>query len=111
VNGKVLGLSHKKRGQFFALDPVSGAVQWTSEGAQGENAAFVVAGDSVLVLQGDGTLLVLPARARSFAPSHRYRVAESATYAHPVLTEAGLLVKDEDGLALYASPPARAGIR
>jgi outer membrane protein assembly factor BamB len=111
VNGKVLGLSHKKRGQFFALDPLSGSVQWTSEGAQGENAAFVVAGDSVLVLQGDGTLLVLPARARSFAPSHRYRVAESATYAHPVLTEAGLLVKDEDGLALYASPPARAGIR
>lgn len=107
VNGRVLGLSHKKRGQFFALDPATGAVHWTSDGAQGENAAFVHAGHSVLVLQGDGTLLVLPAEAASFAPVRRYQVAQSATYAHPVPTEEGLLIKDDAGLALYASREAR----
>jgi len=105
AGGRVLGLSHKKRGQYFALDPATGKVQWTSDGAQGENAAFVVADHGLLVLQGDGTLLVLPRDAAAFAPIRKYRVAESATLAHPVPTEAGLLIKDETGLSLYGATP------
>ena len=101
ANGRVLGLSHKRKGQFFALDPATGAITWTSTGGQGENAAFVLAGDSVLVLQGDGNLLALARDASTFAPTRQYRVADSATYAHPVPTARGLLIKDENGLALY----------
>lgn len=103
AGGRVLGLSHKKKGQYFALDPDTGKVQWTSDPGQGENAAFVVAGDSVLVLQGDGTLLVLQHAATSFAPARKYRVAEGATYAQAVPTASGLLIKDETGLSLYAT--------
>jgi outer membrane protein assembly factor BamB len=106
AGAQVLGLSHKKKGQYFALDAATGQVRWTSAAGQGENAAFVVAGDSVLILQGDGTLLVLPRDAASFAPAHKYRVAESATYAHAVPTGSGLLIKDETGLSLYALPAA-----
>lgn len=102
VNGHVVGLSQKRKGQYFALDPATGAVRWTSAGGQGENAAFVVSGDSVLVLQGDGTLFTLTGSAATFAPSNHGRVAETATYAYPVPTEQGLLIKDENGLALYA---------
>jgi outer membrane protein assembly factor BamB len=104
AGGQVLGLSHKRKGQYFALDADTGKVRWTSAGGQGENAAFVVAGDSVLVLQGGGTLLVLGRDATSFAPAHKYRLAESATYAQAVPTGGGLLVKDETGLSLYALP-------
>jgi outer membrane protein assembly factor BamB len=110
AGGQILGLSHKKKGQYFALDAGTGNVRWTSEAGQGENAAFLVAGDSVLVLEGDGTLLVLPRDATSFAPAHTYRVAESATYAHAVPTASGLLIKDETGLSLYtiqATPEAK----
>jgi outer membrane protein assembly factor BamB len=101
VKGKVLGLSHKKRGQFFALDPATGAVAWKGEGGQGENAAFVVAQGVVLALQGDGMLLVLPQEGPSFSPLKSYRIAESQTFAHPVPTELGILVKDDVGLSLY----------
>ena len=101
VNGRVLGLSHRKRGQYFALDPATGTVEWTSQPGQGENAAFVLAEGALLVLRGDGTLLVLPPDGAAFSPIHRYRLAESATFAHPVPTERGLLIKDEDGLSLY----------
>lgn len=107
ADGRVLGLSHRKRGQYFALDPATGKVQWTSAGAQGENAAFVVADRGLLVLQGDGTLLVLPREATSFAPIRKYRVAESSTFAHPVPTPDGLLIKDESGLSLYGFAPDR----
>lgn len=103
VNGRVVGLSDKKRGQYFALDPATGAVQSTSEPGQGENAAFVVAPGGLLLLRGDGNLLVLPADGASFTPLRRYQVAESATYAHPVPTARGILVRDESGLSLYGT--------
>ncbi len=111
ANGRVLGLSHKRKGQYFALDPATGAVQWTSPGGQGENAAFVVSGDSVLVLQGDGTLFTLAGNANTFAPSTQRRVSETATYAHPVPTDQGLLIKDENGLSLYDAAADKAAAR
>jgi outer membrane protein assembly factor BamB len=101
VNGRVIGLSHRKKGQYFALDPATGTVQWKSDPGRGENAAFVPTPGALLVLEGDGTLLVLPPDAASFSPTHRYRVAESATFAHPVPTPLGILIKDESGLSLY----------
>jgi outer membrane protein assembly factor BamB len=108
VNGRVVGLSHRKRGQYFALDPATGTVAWTSQPGQGENAAFVLAEGALLALQGDGTLLLLPQDAASFSPIRRYHVAESATFAHPVPTEMGILIKDETGLALYGRDAPRA---
>jgi len=111
AGGRVLGLSHRKRGQYFAIEPTTGAVQWKSEPGQGENAAFVRAGESVLVLQGDGTLIVLPTDGGSFSPLRRYPVADSQTYAHPIPTRSGILVKDEAGLALYAVVPGPASGR
>ena len=110
VNGRVVGLSHRKKGQYFSLDPATGAVQWKSDPGQGENAAFVLTGGALLVLEGDGTLLVLPPDAASFSPTHRYRIAESATFAHPVPTDLGILIKDENGLALYDRGPRTASV-
>jgi outer membrane protein assembly factor BamB len=101
VNGRVVGLSQRKRGQFFGLDPATGKVEWTSEPGQGESAAFVLADGALLVLQGDGTLVLLRPDGASFSPLQRYRVAETATYAHPVPTPMGILIKDEKGLSLY----------
>jgi outer membrane protein assembly factor BamB len=103
VDGRVLGLSHRKRGQYFGLEPETGRVSWTSAGGAGPNAAFVVMGDAVLVLQGDGQLLVLPRGSTAFTPTATYQVADGATYAHPVPTTAGILIKDEDGLALFGT--------
>jgi hypothetical protein len=109
VNGRVVGLSHWKRGQYFGLDPATGRVEWKSEPGQGQNAAFVVADGALLVLQGDGTLLVTPPSGASFSSARRYHVGESATYAHPIPTELGILVKDESGLALYGPEVAGGG--
>jgi outer membrane protein assembly factor BamB len=108
VDGRVLGLSHRRRGQYFGLDAQSGRVVWTGPAGAGQNAAFVVVRDAVLVLQGDGRLLVLPRGAEGFATRASYQVAEGATYAHPVPTAAGILIKDEGALALYAAGTAAA---
>ena len=44
------GLSHRKKGQLFALDARSGRALWTSDGRQGDNASLVVAGDALVVV-------------------------------------------------------------
>ena len=108
AGGRVVGLSHRKKGQYFALDPASGAVYWKSDGGQGANAAFVVHGDAVLVLQDDGELLVLPRAASAFLPIARHQVAESETLAHPVPTALGMLIKDGNTLSLRGRAPKRA---
>jgi outer membrane protein assembly factor BamB len=101
VDGRIVGLSHRKRGQVFALDAKTGVVQWLSEGGQAENASLVVLGDSLLVLLGDGRLVVLPRDMAGFTPLRTYQVAQTATHAHPVPTPLGVLIRDESGLGLY----------
>jgi outer membrane protein assembly factor BamB len=101
AGGRLFGLSHRRKGQITALDPKTGRILWMSEGRQGENAALVALGGSVLALNDVGVLVVFDAAASGYAPLATYTVAESATWAHPAPVPGGLLVKDVDTLALY----------
>jgi len=97
--GRLFGLSHKKRGQLFCLDAATGRVVWLSDGRQGENASLVAGGGSVFALTTDAELLVVAQKGDAFATTRRWRVAESPTWAHPVVTSEGVLVKDRTHLA------------
>jgi outer membrane protein assembly factor BamB len=102
VTGDLLfGLSHLKRGQFFCLDPRNGGTLWTSEARQAENAAIVDGGSVLLLLTNDAELIVLRKSAKAFEPVRRYSVADSPTWAHPVILANGILVKDATTLALW----------
>jgi outer membrane protein assembly factor BamB len=97
--GRLYGLSHRRKGQLFCLDAATGKVVWLSEGRLGDNAALVAGGGMVFALTTEADLLVVPQKGDAFAPSRRYRVASSPTWAHPVVTGEGVLVKDRDSLA------------
>jgi outer membrane protein assembly factor BamB len=99
AQGKVFGLSHRKKGQVYALDAASGRTLWLSDGRQGDNASLLVAGSMLLVLSTDAELSVVPLDATSFTPARRYTVAKSAVWAHPAVVPDGLLVKDQETLA------------
>lgn len=101
LDGKRLfGFSHRKKGEFFCLDVETGRTLWRSEGRQGENAALVAVGRDLLLLKDAAELLVIRMDADTFAPIATYTVAQSPTWAHPVPTAKGVLVKDLDSLAL-----------
>jgi outer membrane protein assembly factor BamB len=102
AGGRLIGLSNRRRGQMVALDAKSGSTLWESEGRLGDNAAFVLMGDWVVALTSEGELLVIRSDATSFSPARRYSVAETATWAHPVPAEAGILIKDESDLTLWS---------
>jgi outer membrane protein assembly factor BamB len=102
---RLLGFSNRRKGQVVALDPRTGKSLWESDGRLGDNGALVLWGEWLLVLTTEGELLVMERGAPGFSPSSRYTVADTPTWAHPVPTTAGILVKDESGLTLWKLAP------
>jgi outer membrane protein assembly factor BamB len=101
VGRRLFGFSPRNSGQFFALDADTGKTVWLSQGRQAANAAVVRAGASWLALADHAELLVLRADADGFAPLRRYTVAESATWAQPVVSGRRIFVKDVSSLTLW----------
>jgi len=102
----LFGMTHRNRGQYFCVDPATGAAKWTGEGRQGENAAVVSVGDVLLGLDTDGELVVFRKSAAAFEAVRRYTVAGSPTWAHPAIAGSGaqmrILVKDTNSLIAWS---------
>ena len=90
----LFGLSHRNRGQYFALDLETGATLWTSPPRQAGNAAILRAGDWILSLEDDAELAVIEASRDGFREHRRYRVADSDTWTQPVVSGRRVFVKD-----------------
>jgi len=102
VSGNTLfGFSAQNSGQFFAIDAKTGKTLWLSEGRQAGNAAVVRAGNLWFALQDDAQLIVARATPDKFDPIRRYSVAESATWAQPVISGDRVYVKDVSTIALW----------
>ena len=99
--GRVFGLTHRSRGQFFALDAATGKTLWTTRGREGDNAALVVAGGVLMAATTEGELVVARPSGSSFDVIKRYTVAESPVWAHPVPVAGGVLIKDLESLAFF----------
>ncbi len=100
----LFGFSVLKKGQFFALDADTGKTLWQGPGRMGENAAILNAGGSVfLALTNEANLIVLPVNAKEYAPTVQYTVANSPTWAHPVVSGNRILIKDETTLRSLTS--------
>jgi outer membrane protein assembly factor BamB len=97
----LVGLSQRRSGQFFGLDPRSGKTLWLSDARQATNAAIVSAGDFWFALEDDGELVVSRWNAKAFEALRRYSVATSATWAQPVIAGDRVFVKDVSTLAMW----------
>lgn len=97
----LFGFSVHKKGQFFCLNPANGATLWTTDGRQGESAAIVAAGSVLLFLTNDAELILARKSDKAFEQVRKYQVADSPTWAHPVVLSHGILIKDAKSLALW----------
>ena len=93
-DGVLFGLSHLKRGQYFALDLDSGESLWESPPRQAENAAMVRAGEVVFSLETDAELVVFEAGRDGLEEITRYEVADSETWTQPTVSGDRIYVKD-----------------
>jgi outer membrane protein assembly factor BamB len=96
------GFSHYKRGQYFSLDARLGQVRWLGAGRQGENAAMLRSNDVFFLLNDQGQLQIARATDQGFVSLAQYQVSNTPTWAHPVVINNGILVKNLNSLVLWS---------
>lgn len=92
------GKSHLKQGQFFRLNPMSGEILWLGPPRMGEYATFLAVPGYLIALKDNSHLEILKPDSADFDRIASYVVAESPTWAAPVLLEDGFLIKDRTKL-------------
>jgi outer membrane protein assembly factor BamB len=99
----IFGFSHYKKGQFFCVDARTGATKWTSPPRQGDNAAVLISGGNLILLRDDAQLIIAKAGGAGFEPLRIYTVADSPTWAHPLVLRNGVVIKDATTLAFWST--------
>lgn len=110
-DGLLYGMSHYKMGRLFCLDPTTGEILWQSRGRVGDNVAFLAVPGFVLALIDRGELQVIQATGKEFKQVVTYEVAESPTWAPPVLLKQGFLIKDKKKLTRWSFSDLRTASR
>lgn len=101
-NDLLFGLSD--RNKLYCINARSGQTAWTDATARGSRGfgAIVDAGSCLVVLANDSELIVFKPDGGAYSEIARYKVAETPTYAHPVISGNRVFVKDQDSLTLWA---------
>lgn len=99
ADGVLYGHSARRKGQLVALDAATGTLRWATTGREGEHASVLLTSSHVLFLTNGGSLIVARRTPKAFEEERRYEVADSATFAMPVLLPDGILVRDATSLS------------
>jgi hypothetical protein len=73
------------------------------KGRQADNAAIVDGGPVVFFLTNDAELIVARKSGKAYELLQKYSVADSPTWAHPVILNKGILIKDATTLAMWGT--------
>jgi outer membrane protein assembly factor BamB len=102
-DGLLYGLSD--RGSFFCLNAQTGQTAWTDTATRKENfGAIVDAGPVIFALPSDSQLVVFKPSDKEYAEVARFKVADTPTYAHPVIAGNRIFVRDQETVALWTIP-------
>ena len=63
---------------------------------------MLIAGDTIFSLTTDAELIVTSAASKGASVIKKYKVADSATWAHPAISGKRILIKDQNSLALLS---------
>ena len=103
INDDLLfGFSHYGSGRLFCMDIQTGEVHWQGPARTGDNVTFLAIPGHIVALVDKGELQIVAANSNRFQKVANYRVADSPTWAPPVLLEHGILVKDNRALTLWS---------
>ncbi len=100
-DGLLFGLSD--RGSLYCINAKDGSTAWTDTAQHGKGfAAIVSADDAILALPSTSELIVFKPDGKAYSEIAKYKVAETPTYAHPILSDNHIFVKDQESLAMYS---------
>jgi outer membrane protein assembly factor BamB len=101
-DGAIFGISN--RGNIYCLDEKTGTLKWTGQDSLGRMGfgSIVDAGSALIALAPPGELRVVNPSGKEYSEVAKIKVAETETYAHPVLANNRLLIKDKDSVISYS---------
>ena len=99
----LFGFSQYKKGQLVCVDMRTGATLWAGPPRQGDNAAVLLSGESLVVLTDSAELIIAKASGKGFESLRRYTVADSPTWAHPLVMSNGVVIKAATTLSLWTA--------
>jgi outer membrane protein assembly factor BamB len=99
-DGLLYGLT-QVTGQVVCMDRKDGNTLWRTRERLGETATLVDAGPALMLLTGSGELRAFRPGIQAYVELARYKVADSPTYAHPVLSGKRIFIRDKDSVTLW----------
>ncbi len=101
ADGLLFGLSN--RGNLFCINAETGQTAWTDETSRdrGGFGAIVHAGSVLLALPSNSELIAFAPSDKQFTELARIKVADTSTYAHPVIAGKGIFVKDQEAVTMW----------
>ncbi|MGE5611750.1 MAG: PQQ-binding-like beta-propeller repeat protein [Bacillota bacterium] len=97
--GFLYGLSD--RGNLYCINAQNGQMAWTDPAKLGNFGAIVDGGSVLLALPSNSELIALKPDSKAYTELARYKVAETATYAHPIIAGNRIFAKDQESLVLW----------
>jgi len=100
-DGLLFGLSNNSK--LFCINAKTGQTAWINESESGSRGfgAVVDAGSCLMALPNNSELIIFKPDGTQYSEITRYKVAETETYAHPVISGNRLFVKDQESLAMW----------
>jgi outer membrane protein assembly factor BamB len=88
-------------GNFYCMKAENGDVLWTDKNKHGDCGAILDAGSVLLALSSDSHLIVFKPSDKELTEVAKYKVADSATWAYPIIAGNRVFVKDKESLTLW----------
>ena len=100
-DGLLFGLSDK--GNLYCINAQTGQTAWTDTTQRDRSgfAAIVNAGSFLLGLPSSSELIVFKPDDKEYSEVAHYKVSDTPTYAHPVISGNRVFVKDQESVAMW----------
>ncbi len=98
-DGLLFGIT--RGGNFYCMKAATGEMLWTDSKRRGQCGAVLDAGDVLLALTSDSQLVAFKPGDKGYVETAKYKVADSETWADPIISGNRVFVKDKDSLTLW----------
>ena len=100
-DGLLFGLSD--RNNLFCIDAKTGKTAWADSAAIGSRGfgSIVSAGSCLIGLTNGSELVIFKPDGKAYSELKRYKAAETAIYAHPIVAGNRIYIKDQEQLTLW----------
>ena len=88
-------------GRFFCADATTGRTLWSTTANDGQSASLVDAGSVLLALTVKSELIVFQPDDKAYVELARIKVADTETWAHPIVAGKRIFIRDYDSIALW----------